>query len=71
MQQYNDLDKYKEYGDIDWPFSPNMEDNKSTHYKKSPLYRAADDSHMEDFGEQKWWNSTEVEDGTSGTPLPS
>jgi len=24
MQQYNDLDEYKEYGDIDWPFLPTI-----------------------------------------------
>jgi len=54
MQQYNDQDEYEEYGDIDWPFIPNqMEDIKSTHYMKSLLNGAANNSHMEDVGEQK------------------
>ncbi len=66
MQQYNDTNKYKEYGDNDWPFSSNhMEDDESTHY------RAANDSHMEDISLLKWWNPTKVEAGTCGTTLPS
>jgi len=71
MQQYNDPNEYEEYGDINQPFSPNhMEDDDSNHYTKSPLYGAANDSHMEDVGLLKWWNPTKVEEGTSGTPLP-
>jgi len=30
-----------------------MDDDESTHYMKSLLYGAADDSHMEDVGEKK------------------
>jgi len=72
MQHYNDQDEYENYGDIDRPFTPNqMEDDESTHYTKSPLYGAADDSHMEDVSEQKWQHTTKVEDSISGTPLPS
>jgi len=71
MQQYNDPNEYEEYGDINQPFSPNhMEDDDSNHYTKSPLYRAANDSHMEDLGSLKWQNPTKVEEGTSGAPLP-
>jgi len=72
MQNYNNNDEYKEYGDIDCPFSPNhMDEDKSTQYTKSPLYQAANDSHMEDIGMAKWRNPTGVEGGTHGTSLPS
>jgi len=69
MQNYNDPNDYREYGDINCPFSP-MEDDKSTQYTKSLLYWAANDSHMEDVGMAKWQNPTGVEEGTSGIPLP-
>jgi len=48
MQDYNDPDEYGEYGDPDQAFSPNnMDEDEFIPYTKSPLYRAADDSHME------------------------
>jgi len=54
MQNYNDPDKYGEYGDPDQAFSPNnMEEDESTQYTKSLLYRAANDSHMEDVSMAK------------------
>jgi len=73
MQNYTNPDDYGNYGDQDRAFSPNnMEEDESTHYTKSLLYRAADDSHMEDIGTAKWQNTTRVGTlRTSGIPLPS
>jgi len=55
MQNYTNPDNYGNYSDQDRAFSPNnMEEDKSTHYTKSLLYRAANNSHMEDIGTAKW-----------------
>jgi len=71
MQNYNDPDKYGEYGNPDQAFSlNNMDEDKSTQYTKSLLYRAANNSHMEDVGMAKWQNTTGVETiEISGIPI--
>jgi len=61
MQNYNDPNKYGKYKDPNQAFSPNhMEEDESTQYSKSLLHWAANDSHMEDVGMTKWWNTTRV-----------